>query len=621
MIDVGPASPPGGGSMGEDAEDLLVFVERLASAGRAEEATSRAQDRIGADIRAGTVPPGLRRLAEALAASVSEIPPAPRRPVDDPSSVVPAMRTHALAVLDDAGPAAIAAAVTALVADGRRVVVTAETDAELDAVRQDVHGGRVVDALPALPPADLRELRRLLATSTVAGRARALQQLPPRDALPPVAEIDELCVRAVRVRAGDRGSVVSALLSGVDPERREAVTAIARCVLARLDALPGPEGGTWEWELLGHLIHTRHRSTFDRTLEDIAQAAGIVERRRSAPPVTFLGQLPADAIDLLCNYREFLKSGGRARSYFPPAAQREVRPVLQLIRIADREPETAEEISRVVDHLELGHRLGRIATGCTEMGVPTPRGPHDLTPLADALGLVAAAARSVGALRHDVLFLGTDSPLTVPDVPAAAQVAAAILDHAEHGSATEAAVALDRIAGELAARVPVAATAPEHEWVVTALRRRDAPGYAEATEALEDARREQRHEVRRAALLDRLRAGSPALADEWERSGHGFGLACFVRSDTLLGTLPDPDTADVVLVLGADRLGVQRLLLTAVAPRMIAAVDPQAPVPGTPTLVSVLRRAAALVVRGTSGRPAGRVVQFTAGGRSVAGVA
>lgn len=621
MIDVGPASAPGGGSAGEDAEDLLVFVERLAAAGQAEDATSRAKDQIEAGIRAGAVPPGIRRLAEALAASVSEIPPAPRRPVDDPSSVVPAMRTHALAVLDGAGSAAVAAAVTALVADGRRVVVTAESDAELDTVRHDVGTGRVVEALPSLPAADLRELRRLLATSTVAGRARALQQLPPRDALPPADEIDELCARAARARAGDRGSMVTALLAGVDPERREAVTAIARCVTARLEALPGTDGRTWEWDLLGHLIHTRHRAAFDRTVEDIAQAVGIVERRRTAPPVTFLGQLPADAVDLLCNYLEFLKSGGRARAYFAPSAQREVRPVLRMVRIADREPETRDEVLRVIDHLELGHRLGRIATGCAEMSVPTPRGPHDLAPLSDALGLVAAAARSVGALRHDVLFLGTDSPLSVPDVPAAAQVAAAILDYAEHGSATEAAVALDRLAGELAARVPVAATAPEHEWVVAALRRRDASGYAHAVEALDAARREQRHEVRRADLLDRLRAQAPALADEWERSGHGFGLACFVRTDTLLGALPAADSADVVVVLGASRLGVERLLLTAVAPRMIAAVDPGTPAEGAPTLLSVLRRAAALVVRAASDRPAGRVVQFTSGGRSVAGVA
>lgn len=617
-MDVGPGSAHDRASAGEDAEDLLVFVDRLAAAAQDERTTATAREQIGRTIREGTSPPGLRRLAEALAASVAEVPPAPRHPVDDPSSVVPAMRGTALVVLDEAAPSAVASAVAALVADGRRVVVTAETDAELDAVRTGLAAGRTVDTLPDVPHAELRELRRLLATSTAAARARAGQDLPAPDALPPLDEVRELCARTSR--GGNAGAVVPALLSRVETDRRDAVTSIARCVTAKLDALGTRQQYPWEWELLGHLIHTRHRGTFDRTQEDIAQASAIVNARRNAAPVTFLGALSADAVDLLCAYYEFLESGGRARAYFRPSVQRDVQPVLRRIRVADREPQGAADVLRVLDHLELTERMGRIVAGCAEMGVPVPRGPADLTPLAERLGLVAAAARSVGALRHDVLFLEDDSPLSVPDVDAAAQVSAAILEYAEHGSADEAAQRLDRMAAQLADRAAVTVTAPEHERAVAALRARDADAYESALDALGAARRELRDEVRRGSLLSRLRAAAPALAAAWdelhERDSGAYGLACFSRSDTLLGALPPADSADVVVVLGAAQLGVERLLLTAVAPRMIAVVAPDEQPEGSPTLLSVLQRAAALVIRArTTG--AGRVVQLNPASRAV----
>lgn len=622
-MDVGPGSAHDRASAGEDAEDLLVFVDRLAAAAQEEPATSAARAQIGAVVRAGSTPPGLRRLAEALAASVTEVPPAQRHPADDPTSVVPAMRGTALVVLDEAGPAEVATAVSALVADGRRVVVTAETDAELDAVRMGITSGRTVDALPDLPHAELRELRRLLATSTAAARARSGQDIPAPDALPSVDEVRRLCGQAVQDGApDDAATVVPALLTRVEPDRREAVTSIARCVTAKLDALGTRHQSPWEWELLGHLIHTRHRGTFDRVQEDVAQAATIVHTRRNAPPVTFLGELSGDAVDLLCNYYEFLESGGRTRNYFRPSVQRDVQPVLRRIRVADREPVTAPDVLRVLDHLELTERMGRIVAGCTEMGVPAPRGPGDLAALAERLVLVANAARSVGALRHDVLFLGTDSPLSVPDVDSAARVSAAILDYAEHGSAAEAEHRLDRMADELAAHGAV--TAPEHRRAVDALRGRDADAYDRAVDALGAARRELRDEVRRTSLLRRLRAAAPALAAAWdemhERDAGAYGLACFTRSDVLLGALPAPDSADVVVVVGAAQLGVERLLLTAVAPRIIAVVAPDEQPEGSPSLLSVLQRAAALVIRGRTADTPGRVVPFHSAARATGSV-
>ena len=144
MVDVGPVVTREHNSMGADDDDLLVFVERLAAAGQGDPATARARDEIRRVIHAGSPPPGLRRLAEALAASAAETPP-PRHPVDGVTSVVPAMQAHTLVELTDADPAEVGAVITALIADGRRVVVTAETDVELGVVRGEVaqHAFRV----------------------------------------------------------------------------------------------------------------------------------------------------------------------------------------------------------------------------------------------------------------------------------------------------------------------------------------------------------------------------------------------------------------------------------------------------------------------------------------------
>src|SRR6185295_703029 len=109
------------------------------------------------------------------AAGTGELPPAPRVPADDPGSVVAAVRDNPLLVLDDVEPDEVAAAVAALVDDGRRVIVTAAAAGALEAVRAALPSGvgdRVVDALPALAPADLHRLRGLLVTSTPGRRAR-----------------------------------------------------------------------------------------------------------------------------------------------------------------------------------------------------------------------------------------------------------------------------------------------------------------------------------------------------------------------------------------------------------------------------------------------------------------
>jgi hypothetical protein len=602
---------------GEDDADLGIFVDRLAAAG-SDRPTALARAHIRGTIGAGASPPGLRRLAEALAASGTELPPPPRRPSEDAGSVVDAMRDNALVVLEGFDPPAVAGAIGALLTDGRRVVVTGTTPDELASVRDALPAevaDRALDHLPATSPAELRELRRLLATSTPGRRARARQELPPEAALPPQAEVDELCARAVRPAGAAGIQLVPALLADLDHERRDAVTSVARCVDRALGALRPRADCEWTWALLSDLIYGHGRAAFDRLLENTAQAVTALERIAHAPVVTVTGSLPPDAADLLHRYLEFLGAGGRTRSFFRSSLQREVQSVLEQVRVGTRVPEAPDEVRRVIEHLALGERLGRADVGCAELGIPAPNDESALLELSEALGKVAAAARSVGALRHDVLFIAADSPLSVPDVDSAAQVAAAILDFADHGSAVAAGDRLNAMADELAGRCAVTAIAPEHEQAVSALRTRDAASYAAALEALGAARREARDEARRSALLRKLGEGAPRLAASWTALGEhdpaALGVASFLRMDALLSAVPPPDSADVVLVLGAARLGVERLLLAAVAPRMLAVLGPGERPDNAPTLLSVLQRASALVIRGRPSR--GCVVQLTPG--------
>jgi hypothetical protein len=265
--------------------------------------------------------------------------------------------------------------------------------------------------------------------------------------------------------------------------------------------------------------------------------------------------------------------------------------------------------------LELGEWLRRVCTGCGELGLPSPHDDGELCRLHDVLLRVAAAVRSVSALRHDVLFLAEDSPLSVPDVDTAADVAVAVLDYELNGSAVDARRQLDSMADRLAACSPVLAVAPEHEQACTALRERDAEGYLAAVEALVAARREQRDETRRTTLLQRLGAVAPGLASAWAalaaHSPAALGMAVFRPMEELLAELPPPDSVDVLLVLGAAALGVEHLLLTAAAPRLIAAVGPGERPGPAPTLLSVLQRADALVIHGKAGGPTAPVVPIS----------
>ncbi len=611
MLDMGPSA--------SDDESLLVAVDRLGAAG-SDRVAARAHEQVRRAVGARVPLPGLHRLVANLAAvDAGELPPPPRRPADEPGSVVTAVRDHPLMILDDAEPAEVAAAVAALVDDGRRVIVTAEDTAALDAVCTMLPAAvtdRIVGALPTLAPADLHRLRGLLATSTPARRARSTQQLPEPAAFPAVDTVAQLCATAVR-SSGPGVEVIAGVLGELDAERRGAVTAIAQCVRRSLTVL-GAHTEPWIWDLLADLVVGRHRSEFDRLVLTTAQALSTIDDGRGDPPVRAVGRLPEGSVEALVAYLDFLDTGGRARSYFRSSVQRDVEPVLRLLRVGDREPATADELRIVLTHFELGERLVAVDADCAALDLPTPQNPEELTALSQVLTDIGAAARSIAALRHDVLFLHPGSPVSVPDVVSAEQFAAAVLDYDENGSPHEAAERLDALADTLAALASPQATAPEHARAVAALRARDPGGYAAAVEDLVGAHLAQRDERRTAALLAGL--GAESLARAWTRGGAGpvrFGLVWFAPTERLLAELPPPDRADVVVVLDAGRVGIDRALICAAAPRMLA-VAGRGSRSGGSTLVGLLSRASALVLRGPSADVPDRVVvPLPAGARAV----
>jgi hypothetical protein len=589
-----------------DEADLGVFVDRLA-AGGSDRGTGLAHAQVRSAIAAGAAPPGLSRLAEALAASVTELPP-PRRPADDPGPLVEAMRATSLAVLDSEDPAAVAAAVAAMAADGHRVVVTAEDPAALSAVRDALPvdaAQRSLDRIPAMSPAELRELRRLLAGRTAARRARADQEIPPPAAVPAVDAVAELCALITRVRTTPQAEgteAVPGVLDGLDADRRTAVVAVAGAVGRTVAALPPRDRHPWAWRLLSELVHNT-RGTADDLLVDATAAIEELDRARPGPEIALTGRLPENATDLLCRYLEFLDGGGRARAYFRSVVQREVEPVLTRVAVDGHRPGTADEVRRVIAYVGTAARLRRVEELCTGLGLPAPRTEVELTALVAELGAVVEAARAVGALRHDVLFLAAQSPVPVPDLDSALRVAAAMLAVDERGSVLEAGRKLDRMADDLARSTPVLAMAPEHVRAVAALRNRDAGEYADVVSGLAAVRREIRDEVRCRALLRTLADAAPRLAAAWAgpddapgRLAGPFGLVAFVTAERLLAALPPPDSADVVVVHRAGGMGVERLLLAAVAPRLLAVGPAVGRAEAGSELLDVLRRAAAPVV-------------------------
>ncbi|GAA1403659.1 hypothetical protein GCM10009613_65100 [Pseudonocardia kongjuensis] len=607
-------------SEGTDTEALVAFVERLAGSGRGGPAVRAATTRIVGDLRAERVPAGLRILSASLN---SPVPPRPRSAGDETETLAGVLGDEPLVVLSDTGTDELARALAELADQGMRILLTGADAERLGAVRAALPaalGGRIVDRLPGLSSIDLRRLRRLLATVGRDRSARADQELPPEGALPSHAEVAACCRRADRVVDGTDGTdgdgsgearVLPGLLRDLDAERRAAVTQVARCVVGSLGSLAGEPDADRLRDVVGRLVHGGLRSEFESLQGLAARQRDDRVRFAAGPPVQVLEPLPEGGDDVIRHYLDYLDGGGRIRSYFRPQPQRDAEPMLERFRVAGGEPYTYDHVAAIVNHLDLARRDDEIARLCSLLGLPIPRSADELPELTDTLDRIAATARSVGALRHDVLFLQQNSPVSVPDLETAERVGRAIVDYDEHGDPAEAVDELERFAQACEGSVPFGAMAPEHAAAVAAVRAHDPDAYAEALGEIGRARREvaDRHELD--TLLGELAGTHRDLALAWAaqaaRGARGFGLVAVPSTDDLLAALPPADSTDVVVVLGTGSMQADGLLLTAAAPRMLAVVgdEPRAESSGT-TLLEVLNQASARFLRGTGmAEPAG----------------
>ncbi|MEJ8281787.1 hypothetical protein [Pseudonocardia spirodelae] len=595
-----------------DTDALVAFVERLAGAGRGGAAVRTAAGRVTADVRGGRIPAGLRTLSAALGS------PAAPRPEEDPAhpaTLLGVVAEEPFVVLSDSTPGELARALAELTGYGMRVLLTGAPAERVAAVHDALPvtvEGRVATSFPAMAVPELQRLRRLLARvggDRDAGRGR---RLPEAGTLPGPDDVAGCCERAARTVVGSEtgeARVVPGLLRDLDADRRGAVTQVARCVLRSLEGLAQGADAERLRDVVGRLVHQGLRAEFEALQGHTARQRDDRARFAAGPRVEVLEPAEPGGDDVIRRYLDFLDAGGRTRSYFRPQEQKAADAHLRRFRVDGQGPQTHDHLAAVVNHLDLARRDDEIARLCAVLGLPIPRDAAELPALVATLDRVAATARSVGALRHDVLFLQQDSPVSVPDLAAAERVARAIVDYDEQGDPAEAADELERLAAACAGAVPDAERTPEHEAVVAALRAHDAAAYTAALEELDRARREVADHDELDRLLAELAATHPTLAETWAadagRGVPGFGMVVTTPLDDVLAELPGSDTADLVVVLGAGAMQADGLLLTAAAPRMLAVVgdEPRAASSGT-TLLEVLNQASARFLRGTGDRTA-----------------
>ena len=573
MLDLGVSEQA---DLTEDpAEGLVAELTARAAEGGAPAQAAAEIRRRGA---AGETPIGLYRLSEVLTAQAAGVP-AQRLPADEPGEVVDVVRQYPCAVLDAADPGKVAENLAAVLLDGKRALVTGPDAEALSAVRAALPEplrGLCLDAPPPLSDAELRELRSLLVTATPRTRHRLGQVLPQPDLVPSADQVAALCRAAGgKGHPGQDGvDLLPELLGQLDSNRLAALVETARRCQTTMAVIDPRGDAQWTRALLERVLFGPDRAEFDGLLRLTTDVVLSADKLRDAgDQMALLGALPPDAVEQLRNYVNYLDSGGRARMYFRSAQQRAVRPVLRQLRLDGTSMRDSTVLHQALAFVELIEAMDEIAARCRRMRVPEPGHVPAVAELNRQLDRVEEAARATEHLRHEVLFIDPDSPVTVHDLPTAERVARTIAETGGESAMTKAREQLLALADRLQRSVPAEEAAPELDPLVAALREMSLPAYLDALAVLAAARREQTDQRRQAELLGRLRAAAPALAEAWEEAGprrFTQGTARFLPLDELLGTLPAADTADLVLLLGAGTLGAENLLVLGAAPRLLA---------------------------------------------------
>lgn len=585
---------------------------------------ARAAAEIRRRVQAGETPVGLYRLSEVIAPRAAAAP-SPRTPIGEPDAVVEVARRYPCAVLDAADAAGIAHGLAGLLTDGRRVVVTGADADQLAAVRAALPESTrrlCLDGALPLSDAELRELRWLMVTVTPQRQQRLGQVLPEPQLVPSPERVAQLCRTAggKGYPAREPADLIPELLGSLTPTRLQGLIATAQRFQRALASVDSTVAGTttgaagyrdasWARPLLERVLFGSARPGFERLVKrsaDIIAAAGTLNS--SADRMAVVGELPSDAVEQLNRYAQYLEAGGKAKVYFRSQQQRDVEPTLSHLQLDGMPMKDARLLRQAVAFIELIEAMGKLKQACQSLDVPAPSDVPAVSELNRRLCRIEESVLAVEALRHEVLFIHQSSPVSIPDLATAETVAANIVASGGADQMADARTQLDVLAEaldrSLAEIGPAQRPAPEFERLMEPLRGHNLPDYLDALAELSAARRQWTDQHRLAELMGRLREAAPDLASAWDEAEHAVtqGTARFVALDQLLAGLPQADTADLVLLLGADKLAPANLLVTAAAPRLLAvgtgfATKPVLAAGGsTDTVLSVLRRAGVPVI-------------------------
>jgi len=406
--------------------------------------------------------------------------------------------------------------------------------------------GQSVSDMPPLCHADIIELRRLLRSDTLVRRARAVQEIPQRDLLPPAGRLIHIinAERQARNLAHEDTSIVTCQLADVGAERLEELQQLAVKARLVLHRLGFAEDGTpltsrdWVIRAVGDLLAGRGAGLWEPLIEVRGEPRRLLQQQQ-ADNVDYAIDISPISFEMLGTargwlnagqkLRDHLRDGGKMRQRFLKKVQKDAADFLQAIRVDGRPPETIPHFDAALDRLEAEVAAVQLVVKWAEVDVDVPVGRLRVTLteldyngklLGDVEALLAIHTAVTNSLAQAALAVDLSSLVEFVRVLSAIPAALRYVELAQARAEVE----------KLHETVRAWASCPEAcselTLLLTAIADRDIDAYRQGLEAIEVARAEQADERRREqlermldnvhpALLDLLRA----TADEpvWER--------------------------------------------------------------------------------------------------------
>ncbi|MDL5154968.1 hypothetical protein [Actinomycetospora termitidis] len=389
---------------------------------------------------------------------------------------------------------------------------------------------------PPLEARELATLRRLLLAehgSRALDPARRRQVLPPPAELPPEQHVEQLAAELLDV-AGPAGSPAReaarpllAALAGLPPDSAAALGP----TLGRIDETVlalgrGGEDAAWARATVDAVLGGRAAPAWARAVAALATVDDVADHDRRSGSAQV--RVTDDALDLdaaadtVERFAAFLTAGGSLRRMFKSEEQRAVESVLPALAVNRVDPMTAEGADAVAHHLRLRSIEATVGAALAPLGrVVRPAEArallvHRLLSVREVVRRVGDVLDAVGRLRGLLVGLPADVRPPTDTLPAVGRVVATGRRMTSRPSADLARRELGEVLVRLGDGALPAEQAPELRVTIAALRRLDTAGYAEAVEAVDAARVEQRDLRRSDALAARL-AEWPALLEALDR--------------------------------------------------------------------------------------------------------